>query len=282
MNGRHLEELFFKTLMVCSILLVTGTCVLVIGVVFLKGAGALTPDMLLKSSEGGYYLGRGGGILNAILGSLYLAGGAILIATALALPIAWFLNQYAGRSRLADMIRFSLDAACGIPSLVYGAVLFLLMVAIGQRASLLWGCIAVAIFITPLLARAMDEMMQMVPSLLKEASYGLGATDFETLLHVVTRQALPGLVTAVLLAFGRGIGDAAAVMFTAGYTDRIPVSVMDPVATLPLAIFYQINSPLAEVQSRAYASGVVLLVIVLASVIASRLLSKRLTKNCIR
>ena len=88
MNRRHLEELLFRALMVCSILLVTGTCVLVIGVVFLKGAGSLTPDMLLRGSEGGYYLGRGGGIANAILGSLYLAGGAILIATLLALPVA--------------------------------------------------------------------------------------------------------------------------------------------------------------------------------------------------
>jgi phosphate transport system permease protein len=282
MNGRHLEELLFRTLMVCSILLVTGTCVLVIGIVFLKGAGSLTPDMLLKGSEGGYYLGRGGGIANAILGSLYLAGGAILIATVLALPVAWFLNQYTEKSRLAGLIRFFLDAACGIPSIVYGAVVFLLMVAVGQRASLLWGCITVALFITPLLARAMDEVMQMVPHLLREASYGLGATDFETLLHVVTRQALPGLVTAVLLAFGRGIGDAASVLFTAGYTDRIPVSIMDPVATLPLAIFYQINTPLAEVQSRAYASGFILLVIVLSSCTVSRILSRRLSKYCIR
>ena len=142
--------------------------------------------------------------------------------------------------------------------------------------------ITVALFITPLLARAMDEVMQMVPTLLREASYGLGATDFETLLHVVTRQALPGLVTAMLLAFGRGIGDAASVLFTAGYTDRIPVSITDPVATLPLAIFYQINTPLAEVQSRAYASGFILLVIVLSSCTVSRILSRRLTKYCIR
>jgi len=282
MNRRHIEELIFRALMVCSILLVTTTCVLVIGIVFLKGAGSLTPDMLLRGSEGGYYLGRGGGIANAILGSLYLAGGAILIATVLALPVAWFLNQYAEKSRLAGMIRFFLDAACGIPSIVYGAVVFLLMVAMGQRASLLWGCITVALFITPLLARAMDEVMQMVPTLLREASYGLGATDFETLLHVVTRQALPGLVTAMLLAFGRGIGDAASVLFTAGYTDRIPVSITDPVATLPLAIFYQINTPLAEVQSRAYASGFILLVIVLSSCTVSRILSRRLTKYCIR
>jgi phosphate transport system permease protein len=282
MNGRHLEEAVFRALMVASILLVTGSCVLIIGIVLLKGAGALSSDMLLKASEGGYYLGRGGGIANAILGSFYLAGGAIVIATALALPTAWYLNQYAGRSRLAGGIRIFLDAACGIPSLVYGVVVFLLMVAIGQRASLLWGCITVALFITPLLARAMDEVMQTVPALLREASYGLGATELETLLHVSTRQALPGLVTAVLLAFGRGIGDAASVLFTAGYTDRIPVSLMDPVATLPLAIFYQLNTPFPEVQSRAYASAIILLVIVLAASIASRVLTRRLAKNCIR
>lgn len=282
MNRRQLEESFFLALMVCSVLLVAGTCVLLVGVVLVKGAGALSWEMFTRAPEGGFYMGRGGGILNAILGSLYLAGGAVLIATALALPAAWYLNQYSSAYRMAAAIRFCLDAASGIPSLVYGAVVFLVMVAIGQRASLLWGCITVALFITPLLIRAMDEVMQMVPRRIREASSGLGATDLETLIHAVTRQALPGILTAVLLAFGRGIGDAAAVMFTAGYTDRIPVSLSDPAATLPLAIFYQINTPVPEVQARAYASGVVLLVIVLAGCIAARVLSKRFARYGIR
>ena len=124
--------------------------------------------------------------------------------------------------------------------------------------------------------------MQTVSRDLKEASYGLGATDFETLRYVITRQAMPGIVAAILLAFGRGIGDAAAVLFTAGYTDSIPTSLFDPVATLPLAIFFQISSPYPEVQQRAYASGIILLVIVLVLIILSRFVSRRLMKYVIR
>jgi len=93
---------------------------------------------------------------------------------------------------------------------------------------------------------------------------------------------MPGIVAAILLAFGRGIGDAAAVLFTAGYTDSIPTSLFDPVATLPLAIFFQISSPYPEVQQRAYASGIILLVIVLVLIILSRFVSRRLMKYVIR
>jgi phosphate transport system permease protein len=96
----------------------------------------------------------------------------------------------------------------------------------------------------------MDEVMRLVPRDLKEATYAMGTTRLE-LATIVMRQTMPGLVTAVLLAFGRGIGDAAAVLFTAGYTDRIPQSLSSPVASLPLSIFFQLSSPFPSVQARA-------------------------------
>lgn len=265
-----------------AVAIVIGSLLLVFAMVILKGAGALSLDMITKIPQGGYYLGKSGGVLNAIIGSLYLAGGAIALATVLSIPISWYLNQYSNANRGAEFIRFSLDVACGIPSLVYGVFIFLLMVMIQQRTSLFWGIITVALFITPILVRAMDELMQTVPGSLKEASRSLGATEFETLRHVTTKQALPGIVAAILLAFGRGIGDAAAVLFTAGYTDRIPTSLFDPVATLPLAIFFQISSPSLEVQQRAYASGIILLVIVLLLIASSRFVSRYFMKYIIR
>ncbi len=130
--------------------------------------------------------------------------------------------------------------------------------------------------------RAMEEVIKLVPNDMKEASYTLGATRFETTAGVIMKQALPGIVTAILLAFGRGIGDAASILFTAGYTDSLPRSLFDPVASLPLAIFFQLGTPFPEVQQRAYASALILLIIVLALSIASRALSKRFMKNIIR
>lgn len=282
MNWRRTEERIIRVCMGIAVAIVIGSLLLVSAMVILKGIGALTPDMITKIPQGGYYLGKSGGILNAIVGSLYLAGGAIILATIISIPISWYLNQYSDTSRFSELLRFSLDVACGIPSLVYGVFIFLFMVMIQQRTSLFWGIITVALFITPILVRAMDELMQTVPGSLKEASCGLGATEFETLRHVTTKQALPGIVAAILLAFGRGIGDAAAVLFTAGYTDRIPTSIFDPVATLPLAIFFQISSPYPEVQQRAYASGIILLLIVLLLVTLSRFVSRCFMKYVIR
>ena len=101
-------------------------------------------------------------------------------------------------------------------------------------------------------------------------------------LAVVLRQAVPGILTAILLAFGRGVGDAAALLFTAGYTDYMPGSLLDPVASLPLAIFFQIATPVPEVQARAYAAALILLAIVLAINLASRLLGRRFSRHVIQ
>jgi len=281
-NKRKLEEAFFKGLMLLSTSIVVGSLLAIFAVVILKGAPALSLSMLTQTPKGGYYLGKEGGILNAIIGSLYLAIGATAVAFLLSLPISLYLNEYAGKSRFASLTRLFLDVLLGIPSIVYGAFAFIIMLYVGARASLLWGIITVTLFVFPIMTRAIDEVMKMSPFKLREASYALGSTRLETALKVVTRQTLPGMLTAVLLAFGRGIGDAASVLLTAGYTDSIPRSLFDPVATLPLAVFFQLGTPIPEVQQRAYASGVVLLVLVLLLSIASRLSTRRFVKYVIK
>ena len=282
MNKRRLEEAFFKGLMLLSTSIVVGSLLAIFAVVILKGAPALSLSMLTQTPKGGYYLGKEGGILNAIIGSLYLAIGATAVAFLLSLPISLYLNEYAGKSRFASLTRLFLDVLLGIPSIVYGAFAFIIMLYVGARASLLWGIITVTLFVFPIMTRGIDEVMKMSPFKLREASYALGSTRLETALKVVTRQTLPGILTAVLLAFGRGIGDAASVLLTAGYTDSIPRSLFDPVATLPLAVFFQLGTPIPEVQQRAYASGVVLLVLVLLLSIASRLSTRRFVKYVIK
>jgi phosphate transport system permease protein len=128
----------------------------------------------------------------------------------------------------------------------------------------------------------MDEVIRMMPHDLNQAALALGSTRFEVALRVVTRQMLPGIITAILLAFGRGIGDAASVLFTAGYTDRMPNSLFSPVASLPLAIFFQLSTPFEKVEQRAYAAALILTVIVLAVSLGSRWLSSRLSKFVVK
>lgn len=279
---RHIEETIFRILMVLSLLVVAASLVGVLLVVLVKGVPVLSWGMVTRASSSGFG-GEESGILNAILGSLCLGLGATGLAFVLSLPIAFYLQRdYGGRSRLAALARLALDVLWGIPSIVYGAFGLVIMLYLGMRASLLAGTIALTFVELPIMTRAMDEVLRLVPQELKEASYSLGGTRLETTTRVVFRQCLPGIVTAVLLAFGRGIGDAAAVFLTAGYTENLPVSLVEPVASLPVAVFMDLQNAFPEVQQQAYAAGAVLLVIVLAVSAVSRLLVQRFERHVVR
>lgn len=283
MNRQLLEERFFKALMLISTFIVAGSLALILATVFIKGIGALSIEMLIKTPKGGFYMGKDGGILNAITGSLALSLGATALAQLISLPLALYLNLYLTKtSRFALLARFLLDILFGVPSIVYGAFGFIVMVFFGLRASLLAGIITVALLVVPAMTRAMDEVLKTVSLDLKEVSLALGANRLETGLKVMVRQALPGLLTATLIAFGRAISDAASVLFTAGFTDSFPYALFQPVATLPLAVFFQLGTPFPEVQERGYASALVLTLIILGISITARVVSRRFAKNTIR
>lgn len=282
MSIRQVEEKIACVLMYVSITLVLASLAGIILVVALKGFSALSISLLIETPKGGYYLGKEGGIANAIVGSLYLSLGALLLSILLGLPIAFALQKEYTKRRLGHITRMTLDLLWGMPSIVYGAFGFIIMLYLGIRASLLGGIIALTLLMLPIMVRALEEIVRMVPRELKETSYSLGATRLETTVRVVMRQVFPGIITAAMLAFGRGIGDAASILFTAGYTDYIPRSLMDPVASLPLAVFFQIGTPIPEVQQRAYASALVLLFIVLLASMASMYLKKRTSKYTVR
>lgn len=283
MNKRKIEENIFRCLMILSTLVVVGSLALILVTIFLKGFPSLNLDMLIKTPKGGYYIGKEGGILNAILGSIILGIGATFLALIVSLPLVFYLNLYLRKkSRFALIVRFFLDVLWGIPSIVYGAFGFTLMIFFGLRASLLAAMITVALLIIPIMARSMDEVLKTIPFELKEASFALGSTRLETAVKVIFKQALPGIITSILIAFGRGIGDAAAVLFTASFTDSLPYSLFKPVATLPLAIFFQLGTPFPEVQERGYASALVLTGIIFLISIVSRILSRKFSKRIIK
>ncbi|HUW12771.1 MAG TPA: phosphate ABC transporter permease PstA [Anaerolineae bacterium] len=275
------EETVMRVLMVGALATVVGCLLLILSTVLLKGLPAMNLAMLTQSPKGGYYTGAEGGILNAILGSLCLAVGATLVALLLGLPIALYLQVYAGRSWQVETVRLALDVLWGTPSIVYGAFGFSLMIFLGMRASLLGGIIALSLVELPIMCRAIEEVLKMVPFELKESTYALGATRWEVAWRVVVRQGLSGITSALLLAFGRGIGDAASVLFTAGYTDNLPSSLLRPVASLPLAIFFQLATPFPAVQQRAYASALVLTAIVLTISVFSRLAAAKLSRYAV-
>jgi ABC-type phosphate transport system, permease component len=276
---KHLEEKIFKVIMISAAMIILGVLVYIIATVFYRGLPALNLDMITKLPGGGFYLGKEGGVLNAIVGSLYIIIGSLIISILISVPLVMYVNFYLPpKSVFASLIRFSLDILFGIPSIVYGAFGFALMIYLGIRASLLGGILTVAMLIMPIMMRSFDEITKLLSRDLPDALLSLGATKYE-MVKVILRQLMPGLITAILLAIGRGIGDAATVLFTAGYTDNIPASLNQPAATLPLSIFFQLGSPVEEVQNRAYASAIILTVIILILSFSARYFSSKFTKN---
>lgn len=282
MKKSIIEEKCVKGFMYASIALVVYFVASVVLSVFKRGIPLLSWEMVSSLPGGGFYMGGGGGFLNAIVGSLYIVGGATVLGLVISIPVVFYLNVYlkAG-SRFGSIARLAYDVLFGIPSIVYGAFGFTIMIYFGLRASLLGGMIVVTLLIIPIFIRSMDEVAKTIPTELLEAGYSLGSTRWETI-GIIVRQIAPAIATATLLSIGRAIGDAAGVMFTAGFSDRIPTSLTQQTATLPLSVYFQLQSPSLEVQNRAYAAAVVLTFIVLTLSIGGRIIMNRFSRNKIQ
>ena len=278
-KSKKIREAVAKAFMWMSMVVVFGMVISVVWTIFSHGWKAMSWEMVSSLPGGGFYIGKEGGFLNAIVGSLYIVGASTVLGLLISVPVVFYLNVYLkSESKLAYAARMAFDVLFGVPSIVYGAFAFTIMVFFGLRTSLLGGIIVITLLIIPIFIRTMDEATRDFPHDILDATYSLGATKWETL-KVVLRQIAPGIATATLLSIGRAIGDAAAVMFTAGYTDSIPTSLSQPAATLPLAVFFQLSSPIPEVQDRAYAAALVLTVIVLILSISGRFITNKFSKN---
>ena len=279
MKSKHIEEAVVKVLMGVSLLTLFGFVAGIVWTVFHRGWSCISWEMVSSLPGGGFYIGKEGGFLNAIVGSVYIVGASTLLGLVVSIPVVFYLNVFLrSGSKFAYVARLAYDVLFGIPSIVYGAFAFTLMIYLGLRTSLLGGILVTTLLIVPILIRSMDEVAKNFPRDLLDASYSLGATRLETM-GIVLRQIAPGIATATLLSVGRAIGDAAGVMFTAGFSDSIPTSLSQPAATLPLSIFFQLSAPQAEVQNRAYAAALVLTVIVLVISLAGRLIMHKFSKH---
>ncbi|HAK28571.1 MAG TPA: phosphate ABC transporter permease [Sphingobacterium sp.] len=272
---RLLSEKVAKGFMHLSGITVTASLFFIVGTILYKGLPYLSWEMVSQLPKGGFYIGKEGGILNAILGSLYLAGVATALSAIIGIPISLYLNVYLGaKSKVTQLAKLLFDVLYGVPSIVYGAVGFGIMVYLGIRASLLGGIITVTLLTIPIVVRTVDELIKTIPDDLKNVTLSLGTTRWE-LAKVMLRSIRSGLLTAILLAFGRAIGDVAGVLLTTGFSDNLPKYIDEPAAALPLSIFFQLSSPIPEVQGRAYASALVLTIIILIIVVCTHILQSK-------
>jgi phosphate transport system permease protein len=282
LNRRNLEEIFFKILMLASVIVVAGSLVFVVVTIVFNGVSSLTVEMFTQTSAGEFYLGSGGGFLNAIIGSLILAIPSTIFAFLIGIGIALYLQRDFTSTRMSNFIRLSLDILWGVPSVVYGVFCLFIMMAVGLSYSVLFGIVALTLLEIPIITRSIDESIKVVPQSLKESAYSLGSTKFETAIRVVRKQAMPGIITGVLLGLGRGIGDAASILLTVGDSNYIPDSIFSQTAALPTMILNLIGMPNDVVKRKAYAVAFVLLIIVLLISIVTRYLTKKSSRYVIK
>jgi len=188
MKFKFIEEKVAKSVMIVFALLVVGFVVNIIYTILRRGLPALNWDMISKIPAGGYYNGGGGGILNAIMGSLYIVLGSTFLGLLVSIPIVFYLNVFLKKdSKLAYVARLAFDVMFGIPSIVYGAFAFTIMIYLGMHTSLGGGILVITLLIIPIFIRSMDEVALQLPKDLLDATYALGATKLETI-KVVLRQ----------------------------------------------------------------------------------------------
>ncbi len=282
MKLKHIEQKVMHIVM----LMCTALLFLFVGsilyTIISKGLPALSWDMVSELPDDEFYSGGSGGLLNAIVGSLLIVGASTILGLIVSIPVVFYLNVYLRpNSKFGYVVRLAFDVLFGVPSIVYGAFGYMIMIALGLRTSLLGGILVITLLIIPIFVRSMDEVARFMPRDILYSCYSLGATRLQSI-KVLVRQIAPGIATATLLAIGRAIGDAAAVMFTAGYTDSIPTSLSQPAATLPLAVFFQLSSPMPEVQERAYSAALLLTIIVLILSIVGRIIANNFSRNRIK
>jgi len=253
------------------------TLLTILGFVFIRGWAALhhwnffTQTMHTTLPDAPY---NQGGVLQSIVGTLIELGIAIAITLPLGVATAVYVNEVGGK--FARMIRTVVEAMTALPSIVAGLFIYSVwIILLGEPRSGFAGALAISVMMLPIIARASEVVLRVVPGSLREASFGLGASRWRTVWHVVLPTARPGLATALILAVARGIGETSPVLIASGYATFLVTHPMRGVmSSLPLSVFNSVIAPEPQAVVRGYATAAVLLILVLILFIIARLLAR--------
>jgi phosphate transport system permease protein len=255
-----------------AVLLVLLPLVAIFGYLLYKGFGSLNWAFLTQTPKP---VGEaGGGMANAIGGSILILGLASMLGVPLGIGAGIYLAEF-GRGRFADLIRFTADVLNGVPSIVIGIVGYSIVVLRQKHFSALAGGVALAIMMVPTITRATEEMLLLVPIQVREAAYGLGVPRWRTTISITLRTATSGVITGVMLAFARIAGETAPLLFTAFGNQYWNWNVNQPTAALPLQIFTYAISPFDEWHRQAWAGALILIILIVLAVTAVRIAAGR-------
>ncbi len=248
----------------------------ILAVLFINGLGAIDLAMFTQTTPAPG--SEGGGLMNAIVGSLLMVGTATLISTPVGIFAGLYLAEYGQESKFAQITRFVTDIMLSAPSIVIGLFVYALVVANAKHFSGWAGSIAIALIAIPVVVRTTDNMLQLVPNGLREAAFALGAPRWKVAMLVRLRAVKAGVVTGVLLAVARISGETAPLLFTALSNQFYSADMNRPMANLPVVIFQFAMSPYDNWKSLAWGGALLITVSVLVLNIVSRSLVK-LDKN---
>jgi len=241
---------------------------------FIRGARSLSWELLSGVEEG---------LLPAIVGTTWLVVLTGVIAAPLGVAAAVYLSEYARAGTLVRLIRLAIVNLAGVPSVVYGLfglALFVVLLHLGR--CLLAGACTLALLVLPLVITASEEALRQVPRQLRDASFALGATRWQTVRRVVLPNALPGIMTGLILSVGRAAGETAPILFTAAFyslTDPFPNSVLDPIVALPYQLFVMATEVPGITEGTKWATSVVLVGLVLGLNLAAVVMRGRLRRG---
>jgi len=256
-----------------SVLLALVPLALVLFFVVSQGIRAINVDFFTQMPKP---VGEpGGGMGNAIVGTLILAGLGSLLAVPIGVMSGIYMAEYAG-TRLASLIRFAADTLNGVPSIVIGVFVYGIAVLPFKRFSAMAGAIALGVMMIPIIARTTEELLLLVPGTIREGALALGATRAGAVFRVVLPATLPGIITGIVLALARIAGETAPLLFTALNNRFFSTSLSQPISSLTVQIFSYAQSPYEDWHRQAWAGALVLVTIVLVCSIMARIATYRL------
>ncbi len=238
----------------------------------IKGVGSVNWAFLTQTPKPPGEVG--GGMANGIVGTGLILAVASLIGIPLGIGSGIYLAEY-GRNRFGDVIRFTADVLNGVPSIVIGITVYSLVVIRQKHFSAFSGGVALGIMMIPTVARATEEMLLMVPNVIREAAYGLGIPRWRTTLSITLRTASAGVITGCMLAFARVAGETAPLLFTAFGNQFWNLKLNQPTAALSLQVYTYAISPYDDWHKQAWAGSLILILLIVGAVAAVRITTSR-------
>jgi phosphate transport system permease protein len=274
---RRTTDRAMRTLLLAATLIALVPLVLIIYYLLKKGLDAWSWSFFSTDPNGNFF-GNPGGIRSALLGTLEIVGLATVIAVPMGIGVALYLTEYGKHGWFANVVRYFIDVMTGVPSIMFGLFVYISLVTshLGGSGFAGWkASVALALLMLPIVTRAAEVVLLLVPQDLREASLALGAPRWQVIRRVVLPTALPGLITGSLLAVARGMGETAPLLFTAFGTFVLTGNLNGQMNALPLQIFSDITSPRDVVVQRAWGAALTLVALVLILNLIARAVARR-------